>query len=308
MWPRSGPARRSTPDRRRSAGTRRADGPARRARCRALRVRGRGARIVLEDVTTRRASPPRGHRSPPSNARTAHTRHSTNSHDSNPGPASSSIPSSNSPRTKPTSACPALRISTSTAIPAGGPNRSGSPRAAHQPRRARGAAQQASNAEPPADPPHPRTATTTDAPELPPAQPTPRTRAPPTTFDPAARPTNQSRSSCGRPRRRTTNRPLTPQVSWSATGAGLDRSQRSPRQRSGSWGLLPAVSLGSRRRGGGGRGNSRWKQTWLALTPEVNARRKSALVSQRGSSRNLSSVFLKLAVRIRAFHRLIVSM
>ncbi len=138
MWPRSGPARRSTPDRRRSAGTRRADGPARRARCRALRVRGRGARIVLEDVTTRRASPPRGHRSPPSNARTAHTRHSTNSHDSNPGPASSSIPSSNSPRTKPTSACPALRISTSTAILAGGPNRSGSPRSTSAAPSARG--------------------------------------------------------------------------------------------------------------------------------------------------------------------------
>ncbi len=46
----------------------------------------------------------------------------------------------------------------------------------------------------------------------------------------------------------------------------------------------------------------------VALTPEVNARRKSALVSQRGSSRSLSSVFLKLGSPIRAFHRLIVSM
>jgi hypothetical protein len=46
----------------------------------------------------------------------------------------------------------------------------------------------------------------------------------------------------------------------------------------------------------------------LALTPEVNARRKSALESQRGSSQSLSSVFLKLAAPIRAFHRSIVSM
>jgi hypothetical protein len=40
----------------------------------------------------------------------------------------------------------------------------------------------------------------------------------------------------------------------------------------------------------------------------VNARRKWALVSQRGSSRSLSSVLLKLGAPIRAFHRLIVSM
>ena len=52
----------------------------------------------------------------------------------------------------------------------------------------------------------------------------------------------------------------------------------------------------------------RSKQTWLALTPEVNARRKSALVSQRGSRRSLSSVFLRLGARILAFQRLIVSM
>src|ERR687895_302442 len=40
--------------------------------------------------------------------------------------------------------------------------------------------------------------------------------------------------------------------------------------------------------------SSRSKQTLLALTPEVKASRKSALVSQRGSSWSLSSVFLTL--------------
>jgi len=46
----------------------------------------------------------------------------------------------------------------------------------------------------------------------------------------------------------------------------------------------------------------------LALTPDVKARRKSALVSQRGRRRSLSSVFLKLRAPIRAFHWRIVSM
>ena len=40
--------------------------------------------------------------------------------------------------------------------------------------------------------------------------------------------------------------------------------------------------------------SSRSKQTLLALTPEVNASRKSALVSQRGNSSSLTSVFLRL--------------
>jgi hypothetical protein len=39
--------------------------------------------------------------------------------------------------------------------------------------------------------------------------------------------------------------------------------------------------------------SSRSKQTLFALTPEVNASRKSALVSQRGSSWSLSSVFFR---------------
>ena len=47
---------------------------------------------------------------------------------------------------------------------------------------------------------------------------------------------------------------------------------------------------------------------FLALTPEVNARRKSALVSQRGSSRSLSSVFRALRVAKRARHWRMVSM
>jgi hypothetical protein len=40
----------------------------------------------------------------------------------------------------------------------------------------------------------------------------------------------------------------------------------------------------------------------LALAPEVNAIRKSALVSQRGNSWSLSSSFLKLRAPIFAFH------
>jgi hypothetical protein len=46
----------------------------------------------------------------------------------------------------------------------------------------------------------------------------------------------------------------------------------------------------------------------LALTPEVNASRKSELVNQRGRSRSFNSVFLTLGVPIRAFHWRIVSM
>ncbi len=60
---------------------------------------------------------------------------------------------------------------------------------------------------------------------------------------------------------------------------------------------------------------SRWwsssyrsKQTLLALTPEVNASRKSALVSQRGSSSSLSSVFLRLGAANRFRHWQMVSM
>jgi hypothetical protein len=46
----------------------------------------------------------------------------------------------------------------------------------------------------------------------------------------------------------------------------------------------------------------------LALTPEVNASRKSALMIHRGSSWSLRSVFLRLGAPIRAFHWRIVSM
>ena len=46
----------------------------------------------------------------------------------------------------------------------------------------------------------------------------------------------------------------------------------------------------------------------LRADPERNASRKSRLVSQRGSSSILSSVFLKIGAPIRAFHLLIVSM
>jgi hypothetical protein len=40
----------------------------------------------------------------------------------------------------------------------------------------------------------------------------------------------------------------------------------------------------------------------LALTPEVNASLKSALISHRGSNRSLSNVFLGLLAPIRMFH------
>jgi hypothetical protein len=46
----------------------------------------------------------------------------------------------------------------------------------------------------------------------------------------------------------------------------------------------------------------------LALTPEVNASRKSALVSQRGANWSFNHVFLRLRAPIRAFHWRIVSM
>src|SRR6266496_701170 len=54
--------------------------------------------------------------------------------------------------------------------------------------------------------------------------------------------------------------------------------------------------------------SSRSKQTLLALTPEVKASRKSALVSQRGSSWSLSSVFLALGAANRLRHWRMVSM
>ena len=47
--------------------------------------------------------------------------------------------------------------------------------------------------------------------------------------------------------------------------------------------------------------SSRSKQTLLALTPEVNARRNSELVSQRGTRRALRSVFRRLRSANRRF-------
>jgi hypothetical protein len=46
----------------------------------------------------------------------------------------------------------------------------------------------------------------------------------------------------------------------------------------------------------------------FALTPEVKASRKSALVSQRGTNRSFSNAFLGLRAPMRAFHWRIVSM
>ena len=50
------------------------------------------------------------------------------------------------------------------------------------------------------------------------------------------------------------------------------------------------------------------KQTLFALTPDVNASRKSALVSQWGRSRSLSSLFLRLGAANRLRHWRMVSM
>jgi hypothetical protein len=46
----------------------------------------------------------------------------------------------------------------------------------------------------------------------------------------------------------------------------------------------------------------------FALTPDVNASRKSALASQRGTSWSFNNDFLRLRAPMRAFHWVIVSM
>jgi hypothetical protein len=46
----------------------------------------------------------------------------------------------------------------------------------------------------------------------------------------------------------------------------------------------------------------------FALTPDVNAKRKSGLTGQRGTSRSFSSDLRRLRAPTRSFHRSIVSM
>ncbi len=220
MWPRSGPARRSTaaeapaPDER----TVRPAGPGVEL-CEHVDV---GERIVLEDVTTRPASPPRGHRSPPSNARTART----TTLDQQPRLEHRTRLQLNPlQQLTPHEADVSLSGAEDQHVHR-------DPRRGTQPQRI--AAQHIRCAE--------RAAQLSKRPTQSPLrirrireQQRRQTLAADDPED--AQPTARSHH----------------KYPWSATGAGPDRSQRSLRHRSGSWGLLPAVSLGSRRRGDSGR-------------------------------------------------------